>query len=350
MPNHRPPPQPRPHEAQQRQRLPQEPANRIRECSTRRAVRVVPVRDEGEEMSILWRRLQRNVITGKETPKVDLKREISLKAKPQKAEFAKDVMAIANTPGGLGYIVYGVLDTSERSTEDPSDYIVGIDPSENADKVSIQMVDALDYWCDVPPRIKYETIIEPGTQKTLGIVVIERSPKKPHGFSRDHEDVFKNNIPIRRGSRTYLNASAAEIKEMMAESSGKKTSVVLVSFSGHPITDKQSEQISAAYFIDETIEIGVHFDDSPLLEQARTIVQKAGLTLDEWSSGKVLLVPPGLTPPAITLLAYIHGLTGNFPKVVWIERRGEEYVLRETINLQDIRDMARGDRLTFNPS
>ena len=125
-------------------------------------------------MNTLWRRIRRNVIQGKETAKVDLKRELHLANKPEKTEFAKDVMAIANTPGGVGYLIYGVLDVDQRPTAKIEDFVVGVDANESSDSMLIRMVDALDYFCDPPPAIDYEIVVEPTTQRALGVVVVGR--------------------------------------------------------------------------------------------------------------------------------------------------------------------------------
>lgn len=299
-------------------------------------------------MKTIWRRIRRNVIHGKETTKVDLKRELHLSTKPEKAEFAKDVMAIANTPGGLGYLVYGVLDKDERSTDRPDEYIVGIDDAESPDSVLIKMVDALDYYCEPPPEIDYEIVVEPETRRRLGIVIVATSVQRPHGFARDGSSFSKNSMPIRRGSRTFPQASPVEVRQM-TNPIAERLSVIVVSLNGHPLTDYQRLQVQEKYDIEEEIEIPVHFDASPIQQQAQKIMSKADLTLEEWSSGKVLLIPPGLAPPALALIAYIHGLTGNFPKIGWIEKGAVDglYQLREIIDLQVSRDEARSDRLHF---
>ncbi len=61
----------------------------------------------------LWRRIRRYVETGRETPKIDLKLTQQLSGSGE-AEFVKDVTALANTPGGDGYIVIGVQDAKDR--------------------------------------------------------------------------------------------------------------------------------------------------------------------------------------------------------------------------------------------
>ena len=70
----------------------------------------------------LWRRIRRYVETGRESSKVDLKLTMQFSGAGQ-AEFVKDVTAIANTPGGDGYIIIGVQDVKDRRSKDPQDYV-----------------------------------------------------------------------------------------------------------------------------------------------------------------------------------------------------------------------------------
>lgn len=76
-------------------------------------------------MTTLWRRIKRHVISGKETTKVDFKLTLDLSSKAAKTEFAKDVMAIANTPGGDGYLIVGIRDEKTLSTPSLIERVTG---------------------------------------------------------------------------------------------------------------------------------------------------------------------------------------------------------------------------------
>jgi len=61
-------------------------------------------------MEELWNEIGIVVEEGIEKPKIDLKSSFSLDTSINKEEFVKDVTAIANTKGEVGYIVIGILD------------------------------------------------------------------------------------------------------------------------------------------------------------------------------------------------------------------------------------------------
>lgn len=131
----------------------------------------------------LWRRLARHIESRKETPKVDLKLSLDLSSRIQRAEFAKDVTAIANTPGGDGYFIIDVKDIKDRVSDDVTDYVVGFDPGD-PDQFHRQMVNALTMFCNRVPLVDYDQIRHPATDRTIGVVNIHRSFKKLHGITR----------------------------------------------------------------------------------------------------------------------------------------------------------------------
>lgn len=49
-----------------------------------------------------------------EGPKLDFKQSLSLETDGEKKELVKDVIAIANSRGGRGYIIFGVEDKTKR--------------------------------------------------------------------------------------------------------------------------------------------------------------------------------------------------------------------------------------------
>ena len=56
----------------------------------------------------------RQLLAMEEGPKLDFKAELHLATESEKKELVKDVIAIANTRGGRGYILFGVEDKSRR--------------------------------------------------------------------------------------------------------------------------------------------------------------------------------------------------------------------------------------------
>jgi hypothetical protein len=294
----------------------------------------------------LWRRIKRYVITGKETPKVDLKQTLDLSGKVERAEFAKDITAIANTPGGDGFIIIGVEDAKDRTSQELKDVVPGFQAENGTDAFHIQMINALTQFCNRVPSIEYDEITPPGLSCNIGVVKIERSTKRPHSLIRASGSIEQHNIFIRRGTATYP-ASVEEIEEMM----GKVVALppyIVINLSGHPLTPEQQEQILKEVYIEELIELPAHFSSKyPLKGQIEEILDQISLTVDEWQSKSILLALPGLAPTAAALLAYIHGLRGGFPKVLWLERipDSSQFTVAQLIDLQGIRDQAREIRV-----
>lgn len=133
-----------------------------------------------------------------EGPKLDFKQEISLDTDGEKKELIKDVIAIANSRGGRGYIIFGVEDKTKR--------IVGID-SKNITEEKIQQI--ISSRSDPPVSTKFEVVEYEG--KKLGILTIYKSTLRPHQMIQN--GVFY----IRRGSTTDV-AKREEIAAMFEES------------------------------------------------------------------------------------------------------------------------------------
>ncbi|WAM31092.1 RNA-binding domain-containing protein [Caldicellulosiruptor naganoensis] len=133
-----------------------------------------------------------------EGPKLDFKSKLSLETESEKKELVKDVIAIANSRGGRGYIIFGVEDKTKR--------IVGIN-DDNITEEKIQQT--ISSRCDPPVSIKFE-IVEYESKK-LGILTIYKSSLRPHQMVQN--GVFY----IRRGSTTDV-AKREEIASMFGES------------------------------------------------------------------------------------------------------------------------------------
>lgn len=133
-----------------------------------------------------------------EGPKLDFKQSLSLETDGEKKELVKDVIAIANSRGGRGYIIFGVEDKTKR--------IVGI-KDENISEEKIQQI--ISSRCDPPVSIKFEIVEYNG--KKLGVLTIYKSSLRPHQMVQN--GVFY----IRRGSTTDV-ARREEIASMFEES------------------------------------------------------------------------------------------------------------------------------------
>lgn len=145
-------------------------------------------------MNYLWEVLKHYIETGHEARKVDLKQTLDLSLPRSRTEFAKDVVAMANTDGGNGYLIIGVLDNKHRKSEDPSTYVVGFTPS-SPHVFEQQIVQTLHNNCCPVPEVHYEEIKYPVISRKIGVIVIPRSFSRPY-FA--NEKIF-----IRRGTHTY---------------------------------------------------------------------------------------------------------------------------------------------------
>ena len=130
-----------------------------------------------------------------ESETLDFKEVFSLKSESEKAEFAKDISAFANTKGG--HIIYGVKDKTWEK--------IGIDP-ETFDEDKMQQV--ISSRVDPPAEFSAKTIYYEGVP--FGLLTIPESPLKPHQI------VQTGQIFIRRGATTD-RAKTEEIELMLRE-------------------------------------------------------------------------------------------------------------------------------------
>lgn len=132
-----------------------------------------------------------------ETDTVEFKREINLESDREKAEFAKDLSALANTFGG--HIVFGKEDKKQGGR------IVGITP-QSYDAEKMQQI--ISQRCYPPPVFSAELIEKDG--KWFGLLEIPNSDLKPI------EIVQTRDVWIRRGKITD-KATQKERERMATE-------------------------------------------------------------------------------------------------------------------------------------
>jgi hypothetical protein len=119
----------------------------------------------------------------------------------------------------------------------------------------------------------------------------------------------------------------------------------------HPLTAEQLAQVEALVGtkISEVKQIKVQLNQAePLLSQVVTLADAAGLSGEEWSGQALVVNPPSLNFVAIALLAELHGRMGYFPTCLRLRPiEGSippRFEVAEVLNLQDIRNAARGRR------
>ena len=126
--------------------------------------------------------------------------------------------------------------------------------------------------------------------------------------------------------------------------------MILINLS-HPLTAEQRAQIEtlAGRPISRVIEKMAQFDTAqPFAPQISALVDNLGLNSEQWQTAPILLILPALNFGAAALLAELHGRCGYFPPVVRTRpipgSLPPRYEAAEVINLQEIRDAARGKR------
>ena len=140
----------------------------------------------------------RQLLKNDEGFKLDFKLKLSLELESEKKEFVKDVIAIANTPGGRGYIIFGV--------EDQTRHIVGLNEIPEHIEERIQQVIANRTTPPVPVRFDLLQVEE----KKVGVVTIFKSMQVPHQM------IQTGAFYIRRGSTTD-KANRHEIANMLQQ-------------------------------------------------------------------------------------------------------------------------------------
>lgn len=126
--------------------------------------------------------------------------------------------------------------------------------------------------------------------------------------------------------------------------------MLIINFA-HPLTEENIAEIEAL------TKISVHNmrdvpslinPDRPLTPQIEAMLDSLGLTAQEWQTKPLLINPPSLSVSTAALLALLHGRIGHFPPVLRLRPDADGPVTRfavaEIINLQALRDQARGKR------
>ncbi|NLY43380.1 MAG: transcriptional regulator [Clostridiaceae bacterium] len=139
----------------------------------------------------------KRLLQSEEGPKLDFKEKFHLSTESEKKELAKDIIAIANSPGGRGHIIFGV--------EDKNKNVVGIDAAQFSEEQIQQIV---YNRCDPPIPIGVSLLDYNG--KKVAVLTVYRSNQKPHQM------IQNGAFYIRRGSTTDV-ARREEIANMLQE-------------------------------------------------------------------------------------------------------------------------------------
>jgi hypothetical protein len=126
--------------------------------------------------------------------------------------------------------------------------------------------------------------------------------------------------------------------------------MMLLNFS-HPLTPDQQAQIEhlTSQTLEQVVELFTHFDlDQPFGPQVDALLAPLPLTAADWQTQAILVNPPSYNYITAYVLAELHGRMGYFPPLVRLKPVAgavpPRYEVAEVMNLQAVRDAARGKR------
>lgn len=119
----------------------------------------------------------------------------------------------------------------------------------------------------------------------------------------------------------------------------------------HPLTESNLEEIKtlAGCGVLEVLNVPSQINlDEPLEPQVEGMLERLGIAPAEWQTRPLLFNLPALNYSAAVLLAMLHGRMGYFPPVLRLRPDSAglvpRFVVAEILNLQAIRERARGKR------
>lgn len=183
----------------------------------------------------------RQLLRREEGPKLDFKAALHLNTEGEKKELTKDVIAIANSRGGRGYILFGVEDKTKK--------LLGIDPGDFSEEQIQQII----YNRSDPP-VPVTVDFQEYQGVMLAVLTIFKSPHRPHQMLQNGA------FYIRRGSTTDV-ARRSEIAGMLQESG-------LLTYETVPLPNAQMEDLDQelmhSYF--KTLQVGGESPNRVLLQ------------------------------------------------------------------------------------
>ncbi len=197
----------------------------------------------------------KQLLRREEGPKLDFKATLHLNTEGEKKELTKDVIAIANSRGGRGYILFGVEDKTKK--------LLGIEPGEFHEE---QIQQIIYNRSDPPVPVTVEFQEYQGVM--LAVLTIFKSPHKPHQMLQNGA------FYVRRGSTTDV-ARRSEIAGMLQESG-------LLTYETVPLPNARMEdldqELMQIYF--KTLHVGGESPNQVLLQALGFIaeVENSGIT------------------------------------------------------------------------
>lgn len=167
----------------------------------------------------------KQLLKGEEGPKMDFKASLSLVTESEKKELTKDVIAMANSRGGRGYIIFGIEDKTKK--------VLGVNPRDFHEE---QIQQIIFNRCDPPVPISVEFVEYQNC--ILAVLTVFRSSQQPHMMLQNGA------FYIRRGSTTDV-ARRSEIANLLQENGLMSYETILLKNAG---TDELDRESVARYF------------------------------------------------------------------------------------------------------
>jgi len=158
------------------------------------------------------------ITAGTERPDLDYKEKINLEGtKKEKAEIAKDIIAIANSGGG--FIVGGVKESSSGFQR------IGMTSEELRSFDSTKLNQFVNNYCDPPINSITRTIEMDG--KIFGVIIVPEFGEQPHIIVKSFEGVFNEaDIFVRTGNNESRRAGSHEVRSLIEKSVTRRQSVL----------------------------------------------------------------------------------------------------------------------------
>jgi hypothetical protein len=140
-----------------------------------------------------------------ETTNVEFKRQLDLATKAQKAEFVRDILALATTKSsGDRFLIVGFDDKTQQ-------FIQSVDPAITQN----QLEHILNAYAAPAPQIRYHRVV--WDQGEIGVVKVLRDPAKvPYRVNKTLAHINKGDVYVRHGSQVEP-PTPAELAALEAE-------------------------------------------------------------------------------------------------------------------------------------
>jgi len=117
---------------------------------------------------------------------------------------------------------------------------------------------------------------------------------------------------------------------------------IIINFSGHTLCEKTKKSLSNKYDIFLEVPPFTFDFDNEVEGQLEGLFREIDYIID--GSSALTIIPPGQSTFSILLVSYLHGLTGHFPKICYLEMNADGLYLPKTeydISAQRVRSAGR---------